>query len=163
MELNLYPTDNTCFDSPAGEWLWWWAAFGHCWWSLSLAHQQVSGLSGELHLYPADYPFSWLSSRWATSVVICIWTLLTTPVLGSLGSECILWWAAFGLCWQHLSLIMQQVSGFCGKLHLDSPVDDCPWLSRKSVSFLVTFIWILLMIFVLGSLVCEWLLWWGRF
>ncbi len=61
-------------------------------------------------------------------------SLLTTPVLGSPACEWLQWWAGFGPCSQHLSLVLQEVS-----------------------ASVVSWIWILLTMPVLGSPGSEWL------
>ncbi len=96
-------------------------------------------------------------------MVSWIWSLLTTPVLGSPECEWLLWWAEFSSCWWCLSLALQWVSNFCGELDLVPAHDTCPWLPSKLVASMVSWILTLLMMPFLGSLGSEWLLWWAGF
>jgi len=93
------------------------------------------------------------------SLMSWIWNLLTTPVLGSPGCEWLPWQTGFGPCLQHLSLALQFVSGFLGELDFNPADNACPWLSSLWVASVVSHIWTLLTMPVLGSSVCEWLLW----
>ena len=55
-------------------------------------------------------------------------SLLTMPVLGSPECEWLLWFAVFQVCWQYLSLPLQDVSG-CYALPCFKPANNaCPWL-----------------------------------
>jgi len=53
---------------------------------LSFPLQKVSGFHGKPHLDPADYSCPCLPRKWVASIMSCILTLLTTPLLGSPGS-----------------------------------------------------------------------------
>jgi len=143
---------------PVCEWLLWWAGFGTCSRCLSLALQYVSGFCGGLNLDPADNTCTWLFRKWVASMVSWIWTLLTTPVLGSPGCEWLLWWAEFGPCSWHLYLALQDVGGFHGELYLDPAHKGCLWLSRMWVVSMMGYIWSLPMMPILGSPESEWLL-----
>jgi len=178
---------------------------GGCWLCLSLSIQQVGGLFGGLGLDSVDDTHCWLfslwvasvvnhtltakdvcprlSRKWVASMVSCIWTPLTTPVLDSAVGEwlsscagfgtwwsqlscpasgCLSSWAAFGPYLQCMFSMVQQVSGFCCELHLHSADHVYYWLSSLWVVLIASFIWILLMAAVLGSPVGQWLLWWAR-
>ena len=130
--MHFKPVD---FDSSECEWLLCLAVFQAWWWCLCLALQRVSDCCA-LHLKPDDDACLWLSSMWVI-VLTCFF---------------------FHAWWWCLSLTLQNVSGCCVLLCI-MPVDDaCPWLFSMWVTTASCCVSCLLMIPVLGSLECEWLL-----
>jgi len=59
----------------------------------------------------------------------------------------------------HDACPLQEVSGFHDELDFDPAHNVCPWFSSMWVASVVSCIWALLTMPVLGSPVCEWLLW----
>ena len=81
------------------------------------------------------------------------------PVFGSPVCEWLLWVAVFHVCWQCLSLALQEVSGCCGLLCFKPADNACPWLSSLWVAAVGCCVSSLLIMPVLGSPASEWLLW----
>jgi len=103
-------------------------------WGRCSARSMAFCLSGELWNTSPTYR-CWLSRQWVASMVRHIWTLLMTPVLGSLGSEQLPWCAAFAPCWWYLSLAHQEVSGFGGEHWAEfGPCWQCLSMALKRVS-----------------------------
>ena len=156
--FHINSTDYTVFLSLVCEWLLCLTVFETCWGGLHSTFQSVSSCCGLLCFKPADNGCPWLSSLWVAAVAGCVSSLLTMAVLGSPGSEWLLWFAVCQVCWQWLSLALQLVSGCCGLL-CSKPADNgCPWLSSLWVAAVACCVSSMLTMPVLGSLVCG-LLW----
>ena len=116
-----------------------------------------------------------LSSMWVgvAAVAHCVSSLLTMPVLGSPGSEWVLWLAVFQACWQCLPLALQDVSSCCSLLisslltMTDLHSSGCGWLLWLAVSqacwqcLFLALQWVsgycALPCFKLGDNACPWL------
>jgi len=109
------------------------------------------GFHVEFHFNPADDICSWLLSLWVASMVSSIRTLLTMPLLCSLGSESLSCWVVFAPCWCCLFSAFQDVNASHAKLHFNYADDALAWLASWWVASGVTWmIWILLTLPILG-------------
>ncbi len=93
----------------------------------------MSVFCGELDSEPAHNACPWLSRMWVASVVSCIWTLLTTPVLGSPECEWLMLWLTSCIKLPNY-FQLQDVCAWCALLSVKST--DCT--NSSPIHFLIT-------------------------
>ena len=145
-------------DSPASEWLLCLPIFHVCSWCLFLALQPVSGylpcnISCLLMMLVLGSP----ESEWLLCLAI-FHACSLMPILGSPVCEGLLCLTIFHACSWCVFLVLQEVSGYFALQCLVPAHDAYSWLSRMWVATLPYNISYLLMMLVLDSPVCEWLL-----
>ena len=118
----------------------------------------MSGFCALLCFKPNDNDHSWLCSGWVAVVPCCVSSLVTMPVLASLVCEWLLCLTVFQAWWQCLSVTLQEVSGCCALMCFQSADNDCSLVWSLWVADLPHHILSLLIISVLGSSACEWLM-----
>ena len=117
------------------EWLLCLAVFQACWWCI-----------------PST--LRW----WVAAMPCCVSSLLMMLVLCSPGCEWLLCLALSQAFWSCLSSSLQEVSDYCALLCFKHDDDTCLLLSRKWVTAVPCCVSSLLMMPVLCSPVCKWLL-----
>ena len=137
------------------EWLLCLTIFHTCSWCLFLTLQFVSGYFALQYFMPAHDAYSWLSRMWVATLPCNILCLLMMHVLGSPGSEWLLCLTIFSCLLMMLVLDSQNVSGYFALQYFMPAHDACSWLSRKWVPCHIS---CLIMMPLLGSPGCEWLL-----